>query len=157
MSLIEQLRGEVRGTVAMLGLVPPFTVNQFVPALEATWGWPILLAPFTRPRGMRSRVTGLSGICNGRFIALYCGSGSAAQQEQIQYHELSHLILGHISDDSSVICMRDGPIADPRERLVEAFARELMFYARYGHMESAPERPVPAHVAQQFLHDLRGR
>ena len=76
--------------------------------------------------------TGICCFVHGIFFAYYYAGGSKAQQERIQYHELGHLLLGHVTSNTPMVVLREGVPLTEQERITEAFAKAMMLYARYG-------------------------
>ncbi|MGH2410057.1 MAG: hypothetical protein ACRDGS_06745 [Chloroflexota bacterium] len=70
-------QGLARSMCEDLGLAPPFSARVFANAVERRYNLRIALEPW--PSGE------------------YTTGGSVVQRERIQFHELCHILMGHLS------------------------------------------------------------
>ena len=126
------MREVVRDICAELALVPPFTAEEFRRALQRVTG---------RLIEVRSRVmagTVVFGSCQsvaGIFV-IYCRTdGSLVQQERIMYHELAHILFGHVVVNAAEALAATATYCDLRtdeEKDAEAFAEAVTLYGLLG-------------------------
>lgn len=156
----EQLRARCADLLDELGLVPPFDAWQLCDALGAA-----------RQRRIRVQGADLGGVTVvGHLLAapgydriLHDSRAPRAQQELVIYHEVTHLILGHLEggDSPALTCgalVRDGEAVDDDAGLQYTAGHE--WEAETGATEFArlaALRPRPAeYVRQAKWHGERG-
>jgi hypothetical protein len=147
-----------------LSLAPPFTARVFADAVERRWHLQVVMEPV--PSG--EYTTGWCLVDGSSYTIYYYAGGSVVQRERILFHELSHIVMGHVRGKQPRAAMRKGHEHLQRERTlerqeqeqaVEQVARALVAYSMLGD-------PTPGHVSQpvpplsaygQFIDSLLAR
>src|SRR5436305_7892523 len=138
--VVEEVSAELR-------LIPPFTADDAFRAIERLWHLPVIAQPFTRETcPLAAFSTGGCGFVGDTFVIYYYVGGSWVQQERIKFHELGHLLLGHVRKGSEAL-MRHDAIASSEEILAESFAEQMALFSLCGRPPSprgrqhTPENP----------------
>jgi hypothetical protein len=123
-----------------LHLVPPFSSDDAFRAIERSWHLPILAQPFMRETcPLAEFSTGGCGFAGDTFVIYYYAGGGWVQQERIKFHELGHLLLGHVRKGSGTL-FRHGSISSSAEMLAESFAEQMALFALCGKPPTPWER-----------------
>ena len=139
--------GFARSLCQELHLRPPFTAREFAEAVERQWQVRIVIEPW--PSG--EFTTGYCAAQNGVYTIYYYVGGSVVQRERILFHELAHIVMGHLLERSvrRPGALRAVPYHTARQRMtqeyaVEQVARALGAYSMLGEPpEPRPLQPVP--------------
>ena len=153
--------GLARSLCRDLGLAAPYTARGFADAVERRWNVRIVTEPV--PNG--EYTTGMCVVHSASYTIYYYAGGSVVQRERILFHELSHIVMGHVRGKQSAAVMRKGrePLQQgavgerlPQEEAVEHVARALMAYGMLGEPPSGPlKQPIPPLSAYgQFIDSL---
>lgn len=156
--------GLARSLCRDLGLAPPFTARGFADVVERRWNVRIVTDPV--PNG--EYTTGLCVVHGASYTIYYYAGGSVVQQERIVFHELSHIVMGHVRGKQPAAVMRkdreflqqEPAVAQRRqEQAVEQVARALMAYGMLGDPPRTPRKEAvpPLSAYGQFIDSLLAR
>lgn len=127
--------------VALLRDLPipmPFNIQVFCAAVAASLGCPIEL----RPVAIKGRATGWIEETPTGIIIYYQRDTSPFHQERIILHELSHVLLGHLSPSSQDTSLTEKYLPDVPRYLLHSLRRR---WTRGG--ESIPEDDAAEYLA----------
>ncbi len=117
-----QMERAVRRVARELGLTPPFGPHMFAGRLVCK-GCYIVIEPSDMGRH------GLYGQCTAAgdyYHIRYRENAGMGQRELIMWHELAHIVLGHVTPDFKE---RQFTITPEKEYLAEVWAEAMMAYA----------------------------
>jgi hypothetical protein len=134
-----------------LNVSPPFTARVFADAVERRWHLQIVMEPV--PNG--EYTTGWCLVQGTSYTIYYYGGGSVIQRERILFHELSHIVMGHVRGRQPTV-MRTGREHLQQEQAVEQVARALVAYGMLGDPPAGHlQQPIPPLSAYgQFIDSL---
>ena len=112
--------GLARSMCQDLSLAPPFTARVFADAVERRWHLRIVTEPV--PNG--EYTTGWCMVHDASYTIYYYAGGSVVQRERIVFHELAHIVMGHVRGEQSTAVMRKGIEHLHQERIVECLQQE---------------------------------
>jgi hypothetical protein len=144
-----------------LELVPPFAARGFADMVERRWGVQIVTEPC--PSG--EYTTGWCSADGNIYTIYYYAGGSVVQRERILFHELAHIVMGHVRGNQAAAAMRKGieqlqqeKTAErlQQERAVEKVGRALVAFGILGDpTPGQPQQSVPPLSAYaQFIDSL---
>jgi len=148
-------QGLARSMCDDLDLAPPFSARLFADAVERRYNLRIIMEPW--PSG--EYTTGWCNARNGDYTIYYYAGGSVVQRERIQFHELCHILMGHLSGRQPPVVMRGDSGDDDREKTVEQVAQSLVAYSMLGDSPSKrrARESVPLSAYGQFIESLLER
>jgi hypothetical protein len=120
--------GLARSMCQDLGLEPPFRARHFAQAAERRWHVKLMLEPC--PSG--DYATGWCVLHGAAYTIYYYDGGSVVQRERILFHELCHIVMGHVRGTFPAGVMRKSRNSLGQEAAVEEVAKALVAYAMLG-------------------------
>jgi hypothetical protein len=142
-----------------LNVSPPFTARVFADAVERRWNLQIEMVPI--PNG--EYTTGWCVVQGAFYTIYYYNGGSVVQRERILFHELSHIVMGHVrGKQPAAMRMSREHIQQEQavrrlqqEQAVEQVARALVAYGMLGDPPPGNLQPIPPLSAYgQFIDSL---
>lgn len=117
-----------------LKLTPPFTPETLVRAVAAFLDREIEVVEHDLEG---STIYGFCAALPRQFLIAVRQDAPLDQRERIIYHEVAHILLGHVAHDGHAHACRELDATDPQERDAEDAARAL---ASYAHSNDAKKR-----------------
>jgi len=132
--------GLARSMCQDLGIRPPFRASDFAHAAENSWHLHLIIEPC--PSG--DYTTGWCVLQDGAYTIYYYDGGSVVQRERILFHELCHIVMGHLRGRTSSAAMRKARERLGQEAAVEEVAKALVAYGMLGDPPTAqPLQTIP--------------
>lgn len=142
----------VHGFVEQLGLPLPFDASQLRWWIEDHLRCRIEVQPHPMEGGLYG-LCSPQGVC---YVIYYRPDVEPWLQEHIVFHELGHILLGHVPIDGTMTACMKLVTTDNQDRLAEHFAEAVGMVAAYGQME-APLAPAsePRTTFGRYVRSLR--
>jgi hypothetical protein len=112
-------------------LDPPFEPEDFCAVYNKAERYPIILQP--QPMSEGRHVSGACHFESGVFYAFYSTAGSRLLQVRTKWHEIGHVLLGHVGPENPDVLLTHGAfMTTVQENEAEDFAAVMTVYARLG-------------------------
>jgi len=127
-ALAQDMQGICIALCEHLRLVPPFSAIELSDRIADERSCFIYVAS----RRLPGTIFGVCARLRGAYAILYRADGSMAHQERIIFHELGHIVLGHLRQTERILVLREGLTSTTEEHEAEAFAEFMTTYALFG-------------------------